>query len=57
MTTTPAAALAPWLPFIGNSFVGVNTFFVISGFLITRLLRREHEATGRISLRAFYLRA
>ena len=56
MTTTTPAGLAPWLPFIGNSFVGVNTFFVISGFLITRLLRREHEATGRISLRAFYLR-
>ncbi len=31
-------------------------FFVVSGFIITTLLLREHEARGTISLRAFYLR-
>jgi peptidoglycan/LPS O-acetylase OafA/YrhL len=36
--------------------LGVRTFFVISGFLITTLLRSEHEKRGRISLRDFYIR-
>jgi len=36
--------------------LGVLFFFVISGFLITTLLRREIEKTGRIDLRGFYLR-
>lgn len=35
---------------------GVTAFFVLSGYLITRLLVAEREATGRIELRAFYLR-
>lgn len=35
---------------------GVTVFFFLSGYLITTLLRREHERTGRISLRNFYLR-
>ena len=35
---------------------GVTAFFVLSGYLITRLLVAEREATGRIDLRAFYLR-
>jgi peptidoglycan/LPS O-acetylase OafA/YrhL len=35
---------------------GVRIFFVISGYLITTLLLREHEKTGTISLRDFYIR-
>lgn len=36
--------------------LGVSIFFVLSGFLITRLLFVEHNATGRISLALFYTR-
>lgn len=39
-----------------GGFVGVDVFFVLSGFLITGLLVREHERTGRISMRGFYRR-
>jgi peptidoglycan/LPS O-acetylase OafA/YrhL len=36
--------------------LGVAFFFVLSGFLITWLLRREWAETGRVSLRGFYAR-
>jgi peptidoglycan/LPS O-acetylase OafA/YrhL len=36
--------------------VGVDVFFVISGFVITAMLVREMEATGRLRLREFYAR-
>src|ERR1700679_2982959 len=36
--------------------LGVLIFFVISGFLITRLMLVEYKATGTMSLRNFYLR-
>ncbi|MBK5307092.1 MAG: acyltransferase [Frankiaceae bacterium] len=39
-----------------GGFVGVDVFFVISGFLITGLLVAERERTGRISIRGFYAR-
>ena len=42
-----------WLP---GGFLGVEVFFVISGYLITLLLVGEHERTGRISLRHFWAR-
>lgn len=35
---------------------GVTTFFFLSGFLITTLMRKEERKTGTVSLRAFYLR-
>ena len=37
-------------------FVGVDIFFVISGYLITGLLLQEHAASGRIDVLAFYAR-
>ena len=40
----------------GGGFIGVDVFFVISGFLITGLLVRERERTGRLSFRDFYVR-
>src|SRR3954467_333696 len=39
-----------------GGYLGVDLFFVISGFLITSLVVREVEATGRLALRAFYWR-
>jgi peptidoglycan/LPS O-acetylase OafA/YrhL len=35
---------------------GVTVFFFLSGYLITTLLRLEHQESGRVSLRDFYLR-
>jgi peptidoglycan/LPS O-acetylase OafA/YrhL len=39
-----------------GSAVGVDVFFVLSGFLITTLLIREHDERGTISLKKFYAR-
>jgi peptidoglycan/LPS O-acetylase OafA/YrhL len=39
-----------------GGFLGVDVFFVLSGFLITTLLVQEQQRTGRIRLRAFYAR-
>ncbi len=39
-----------------NGYVGVDIFFVLSGYLITRLLLAERRQTGTISLRRFYVR-
>jgi peptidoglycan/LPS O-acetylase OafA/YrhL len=44
------------LGFAAGGFVGVDVFFVISGFLITRLLLGEVSRTGSVSLPRFYAR-
>ncbi|MDQ3293420.1 MAG: acyltransferase, partial [Actinomycetota bacterium] len=45
-----------WPDLLPGGFLGVDTFFVVSGYLITGLLLAEHRASGGIDLRAFWLR-
>ena len=42
-----------WLP---GGFLGVEVFFVISGYLITLLLLAENERNGSVNLRQFWMR-
>ena len=44
------------VPGVGGGYVGVDVFFVVSGFLITSLLVAEKTNTNRVSLGAFYAR-
>jgi peptidoglycan/LPS O-acetylase OafA/YrhL len=48
--------LGPNISFFINSKNGVDLFFIISGFLITNILVKEHQKRGRISLFPFYLK-
>lgn len=50
-----AANKPGWLTHF-HGWLGVDIFFVLSGFLITFLLEQERQESGRIDLRAFYLR-
>ena len=44
------------IPYTDGGFVGVDVFFVLSGFLITTLLLREADKTGTVSIPQFYAR-
>ena len=44
------------IPWAEGGFIGVDVFYVLSGFLITGLVVREIEKTGRVSIRNFYAR-
>jgi peptidoglycan/LPS O-acetylase OafA/YrhL len=44
------------IPSFTGGFIGVDVFFVISGFVITGLLLREHQASAGISFLGFYAR-
>jgi peptidoglycan/LPS O-acetylase OafA/YrhL len=44
------------IPFVKGGYIGVDIFFVLSGFLITALLTSEWAASGAISLPRFYAR-
>ena len=45
-----------WPSALPGGFAGVDVFFVISGFLITSLIAREIERTGKLSLANFWIR-
>jgi peptidoglycan/LPS O-acetylase OafA/YrhL len=44
------------VPGLGGGYLGVSTFFTLSGFLITSLLLVEHGDLGRVDLRRFWAR-
>lgn len=44
------------LPFLGGGFVGVDVFFVLSGYLITRLMMKEISSSGTVDFVRFYAR-
>ncbi len=58
VTPTPRGSV-PWSlgrTIASNGWVGVQLFFLLSGYLIATLLLREEQRDGRIDLRAFWMR-
>lgn len=55
MAVVPVVLFHAGMPGVSGGFVGVDIFFVISGFLITTILRRELEA-GKFTIVGFYER-
>jgi len=43
-------------PFVNGGFMGVDVFFVLSGFLITSILLKEYDRTETINFKNFYMR-
>ncbi|HEY4188087.1 MAG TPA: acyltransferase, partial [Polyangia bacterium] len=56
LTLPPVPLLRDLLWPVADGHLGVSVFFVLSGYLITRIMRTEHERTGTVSLRSFYFR-
>ena len=50
-----ATAIPGW-GITSRGFLGVDLFFIISGFLIVTLMLRERRRSGSVSLRSFYIR-
>jgi peptidoglycan/LPS O-acetylase OafA/YrhL len=48
--------IRPFTNFLQDGHLGVNVFFVISGFLITLLMLKEEALTKQLSLKNFYIR-
>ena len=48
--------LQPFIKLLNDGQLGVNVFFVISGFLITSLMLQEEAKTKTVSLKNFYIR-
>lgn len=56
LAVTPVMLYHAQVGVVSGGFLGVDLFFVISGYLITTLLLRERAASGTIRLRAFWAR-
>src|SRR5690554_1922660 len=44
------------VPFLSGGYIGVDIFFVLSGFLISSLIIKEFENKGKINLKLFYIK-